>query len=195
MENVGEKSFLIVGLGNPELKYENTRHNIGQWLLDSIAKEKSVSLKEEKKFLAKVAFFKEGFSQYILAFPLTYMNESGRAVSKIASFYKVKQENIIVLCDELNMPLSSSKLCQKLKIGSHNGLKSIKTFYNEFLQFKIGIGQKPHKEMPLSSYVLSKFSKEEKELLLSQKNRLINEVFSIAELGCEKAMNFINTNK
>lgn len=181
---------LIVGLGNPGEKYKNTRHNVGFLVLDQIANSKNqndkLKFKIEDKFKAKIAEKEIDGEKVIFALPQTYMNKSGEAVQKIANFYKIKSEDVIVVCDDLNLNLGQIRIRKGGSDGGHNGLKSVIANIGEnFWRIRVGIGsnkqfsvnsnqfseksktdnRKPTTENWLSAedYVLQKFSKDEQE--------------------------------
>lgn len=148
---------LIVGLGNPGTKYEETRHNVGFMVLDKLAKGFSF----DKKFNVEIK--KEEDTIYIK--PQTFMNLSGQAVSKVASYYKIKSKDIWVISDDINLPLSKLRIRKNGSAGGHNGLESIIQTLgkNDFIRFRIGIGQ-PEK-ITYERYVLQKFKPEEIKII------------------------------
>ena len=158
-----KRMFLIVGLGNPGLKYENNRHNIGFKAVDEIAHRFSFSSWAEK-FSGLMAKGEINGQKVILLKPLTYMNNSGNAVALTLNFFKIKPENMIVIHDELDLP--PMKIRYKLGGGNggHNGLKSIqqKIGTAEFNRLRVGIGH-PGSKDKVSPYVLNDFAKSEKE--------------------------------
>ncbi|MBP1890292.1 PTH1 family peptidyl-tRNA hydrolase [Clostridium moniliforme] len=155
--------FLIVGLGNPEEKYDNTRHNIGFEAIDYIAKKYNIDI-NRKKFKGE---YGEGFienEKVILMKPTTYMNLSGECVREVIDFYKLTNEDILVIYDDISLDLGKIRIRRKGSAGGHNGIKSIIAHVgsDEFSRIKIGVGQP---KGDLVNYVLGKFSKEEKEVL------------------------------
>ncbi len=155
--------FLIVGLGNPGKTYEKTRHNAGFMALDYIAKMYKISKWEEsQKFNSLVA---EGIIEGVDCFlvkPRTYMNRSGEAIAKLLSFYKLDPtKQLLVLCDDIDLPLGKHRLRMTGGPGTHNGLKSIVDSIGEgYPRFRIGLGEQPE-GMDLAAFVLSKFTKED----------------------------------
>lgn len=147
---------LIVGLGNPDLKYKNTRHNIGFMALDYYAKEKRYSFKKKKEFKGEVYLSKD----FILLKPLTYMNLSGESVQAVSNFYKISPEDILVISDDFNIPFLKLRLRNKGSAGGHNGLKSIisQVGSENFKRIRVGLGSP---EYDTIDFVLSKFSKED----------------------------------
>jgi len=172
---------LIVGLGNPGKKYENTRHNVGFLVMDKIQNlirqlaDKSQNFKLEKKFNAEIAKIQVGDKDAILAKPQTFMNLSGEAVQKLMQFYKIKPADIWVISDDLNLQLGQIRVRFGGSDGGHNGLKSIiEAIGEKFWRIRVGIGSnlkfkseklKINNIIPAEKYVLENFNKEEKEII------------------------------
>lgn len=149
--------FLIAGLGNPGLKYEKTRHNIGFLVIDEMAKNLSTTNINKSNFQADVL----KTSQELLVKPQTYMNNSGVSIHSIKEYYKLNLEDIIVIHDDLDLPFGSVKFKIGGGHGGHNGLRSIDSHVgNMYVRVRIGIG-KPANKNDVANYVLSDFSKEE----------------------------------
>lgn len=155
---------LIVGLGNPGVRYENTRHNAGFMVLDKIAKELNIQIDKEK-FEGKYAKVKINGEDIILLKPETFMNNSGFSVRSCMDFFKLTNADLLVIYDDLDLPVGKIRLRQKGSAGGHNGIKSIIscTMGNEFDRIRVGIGRDP--QIPVVNYVLSKFKKEEEKEL------------------------------
>lgn len=155
---------LIVGLGNPGAEYENTRHNAGAWFAEFFAKQKNISLIREKKFSGSVAQLAEDEKLYWILIPSTYMNESGKAVSALARFYKISPEAILVAHDELDFPVGKIRLKEGGGHGGHNGLRSIIDCLgsDQFMRLRIGIDHPGHRDHVVP-YVLSKPSLSDRE--------------------------------
>jgi len=155
---------LIIGLGNPENKYKNTRHNIGFEYLDYLAKKYSAEFKVDKKFNAEIIEIKNPEENILLVKPLTYMNLSGSSVLKICSFYKIKPESILVIHDELSLDFKVVKFSYAKSAAGNNGVADIinRLGNKNFSRIRIGIGPNPSGE-ERSNYVLSKFKKDEIE--------------------------------
>jgi len=148
---------LIVGLGNIGDKYQLTRHNIGFLVIDEITKNLNTSNINKSNF--KSDLFKSGYNLY--SKPKTYMNLSGEAVYAIKEYYKLENENIIVIHDDLDLPFGSVKFKIGGGHGGHNGLKSIDSYIGkDYIRVRVGIG-KPQDKTQVANYVLSNFSKEE----------------------------------
>lgn len=155
--------FLIVGLGNPEEKYNNTRHNIGFEAVDYIADKYNIDI-NRKKFKG---VYGEGFignEKVILMKPTTYMNLSGECIREVIDFYKLSNEDILVIYDDISLDVGRIRIRPKGSAGGHNGIKSIISHLgtDEFSRIKIGVGQP---KGDLVNHVLGKFSKEENEVL------------------------------
>lgn len=148
---------LVIGLGNPGREYEGTRHNVGFMVLDSFV----MDFKEEKKFEAMVKKEKIYGEDVLFVKPLTYMNLSGNAVSKIVHYYHINVEDILVIQDDLDMDVGTYKLKKNSSSGGHNGIKSIIQVLgtDSFLRLKIGISKVEKNQV--IDYVLGHFSKSE----------------------------------
>lgn len=155
---------MIVGLGNPGRKYEHTKHNVGFMVLDQLAQENSASFKKNT-FEAEVADYFVNGEKILLVKPQTFMNESGRAVGPLMTYYGIYLEELVVVSDDLDLALGKIRLRQKGSAGGHNGLKSIISHLGtqEFNRIKIGIGRPQGKTVV--NHVLSDFNKEETEIV------------------------------
>ncbi len=152
---------LVVGLGNPGKEYNNTRHNIGFMTLDNF-----LGKVDWKTRLESLVYIKDiDDEQVIFAKPITYMNLSGLAVKKIVNYYKIPIENILIIQDDIDLPLGEYKLKRNSSSGGHNGIKSIISELDteEFARLKIGIGK--NDKIPVDRYVLGKFSTKEMDLI------------------------------
>ncbi|WGE68707.1 aminoacyl-tRNA hydrolase [Actinobacillus equuli subsp. haemolyticus] len=185
---------LIVGLANPGAKYEDTRHNAGEWLINEIARQFNVSLKEEAKFFGKVAKINAASGEVRLLVPATFMNLSGKAVGALANFYRIKPEEILVAHDELDLPPGVAKIKQGGGHGGHNGLKDIIASLgnsNNFYRVRIGIGHPGSKEL-VAGYVLGKPSPQDQEKInaaVDEAGRCVDVLFKD---GVTKATNRLN---
>ncbi|MEG1002459.1 MAG: aminoacyl-tRNA hydrolase [Clostridium sp.] len=169
--------FLIVGLGNPEEKYNNTRHNIGFEAIDYIASKYNIDINRKKfKGICGEGFI--GTEKVILIKPTTYMNLSGECLREVLDFYKLTNEDILVIYDDISLDVGRLRIRPKGSAGGHNGIKSIISHLgtDEFARIKIGVGQP---KGDLVNHVLGKFSKEENEILeesLEATNLATNEI-------------------
>ena len=170
---------LIVGLGNPGKEYENTRHNIGFMAIDNYVKEHNLGDFKEK-FNGLYLKYQLGDEQVILVKPLSFMNLSGDVVRKYVDYFKIDVSDILIIHDDLDMPVGKIKLKQNGSSGGHNGIKdiSLKLGTEEFKRLKVGIAN--NKNMDTKDYVLGRFSKEEKELIdnaIRETKQIIDDYF------------------
>ncbi len=161
-----KERYMIVGLGNPGKKYENTRHNAGFMALDVLEKEWGATPYGNKK-TATIQKARVDGKEVLLVRPLTFMNLSGNAVNEVGSFYKIPAENILVIADDVSMAVGRMRIRDKGSDGGHNGLKDIlRVLGNDrLMRIKIGVGQKPHPDYDLADWVLGRFPKEDLTLL------------------------------
>lgn len=171
---------LLVGLGNPGRDYEDTRHNVGFRVVDVIADRADISI-EDKKFKAQVGRGRFGGDSAFIMKPQKYMNLSGESVGPALGFYKLTTEDLIVVHDELDLPLGRMKLKRGGGHGGHNGLRSLIQHLpdDRFIRVRIGIGRPPPRWDP-ADYVLSKFRSEE----LSTLDEVIGEAADAVEMIC-----------
>ena len=159
----GPVDFLLVGLGNPEKKYEGTRHNAGFMVLEQLAEQLGVRINRVKfKSLCGEAVIQG--KKVLLVMPQTFMNNSGEAVREALSFYKLPPERCLVICDDISLPVGTIRIRRKGSDGGQRGMRSIITLCNsdQFPRIKVGVGQKPHPDYDLAAWVLSRFSENEK---------------------------------
>ena len=188
---------LIVGLGNPGDKYTDTRHNTGEWLIERLARRFNVSLNPESKFFGKTARTLVNGKEIRLLVPTTFMNLSGKAVGALASFYRIKPEEILVIHDELDLPPGTAKLKQGGGHGGHNGLKDIVAQLgnnNNFYRLRIGIGHPGHRDL-VAGYVLNKPSPADRDALEKVLDEATDCVEMIFKDGMVKATNRLNSFK
>ncbi|MFW6359083.1 MAG: aminoacyl-tRNA hydrolase [Chroococcales cyanobacterium] len=185
---------LIVGLGNPGQKYEKTRHNIGFEAVDTLANDYGLSWQENRRFHG---VFAQGTSptgdKLILLKPLTYMNKSGQAIRAIADWYKLPPQSILVIYDEMDLPVGRIRLRLSGSAGGHNGIKSAIAHLGtqDFPRVRIGIG-KATPEKDSVSHVLGRFSPDEKPII-SEVLSLVKEAVDVSlKEGVEKAMSLYN---
>ena len=185
--------YLIVGLGNPDRKYENTRHNAGYMALDYIADELSVRV-NRIKFKSFVGEGKIGDHRVLLMKPTTYMNLSGQAVTEAMNFYKIPAENVVVLLDDINLDVGKMRIRLKGSDGGQNGMKNIiyLSGSDKYPRIKIGIGHKPNPDYDLAAWVLSKFSKDELKALENVHKNCLEAVGLILDGKPDRAMNLFN---
>lgn len=183
---------LIVGLGNPGKEYASTRHNIGFEAVDAFAKECKASFKTEKKFHAEIAETRIDSEKVIIAKPITFMNLSGDAVQVLKSFYKLSNSDILVIHDEMDFAPGTFAFSIGRNPAGHNGVESIQKVLGtkEFARLRLGIGR-PTVETK-EDYVLSKFSKEVRSLLVQTLRDTRYAIRDWLSLGLDKTMNVWN---
>lgn len=184
--------YLIAGLGNPTREYEKTRHNVGFEAIDILA-DKAGTTVTEKKHKALYGKGYIGGQKVILAKPQTYMNLSGESIREIADFYKIEPENIIILCDDINLSEGQLRIRLKGSAGGHNGLKNIISHLGtqEFPRIRIGVGEKP-RGMDLADYVLGRFPKELQAVMEEAYRDAAEAACMMIEDGADAAMNHYN---
>lgn len=182
--------FLIVGLGNPGKEYDGTRHNIGFEAIDSLGRKYSIDLNKSKFKGVCGEGFIEG-KKVILLKPTTYMNLSGESIREVINFYKIDNNNIIVIYDDISLEIGKLRIREKGSAGGHNGIKSIiaNLSTDVFPRIKIGVGQP---KGDLVSHVLGRFNKEEAQDLKEVIDASIKAVEIIIKNGAKAAMNELN---
>ena len=185
--------FLIVGLGNPGSKYENTRHNAGFRFLDYLAGRCSCSI-NRSKFKSLCADTNIGGKRVILMKPQTFMNASGEAVIEAANFYKIPAEKVIVISDDVTLDVARLRVRRKGSHGGHNGLKNIILHLgtDNFPRIKIGVGQKPHPDYDMIDWVLGSLTADEIKNTASKYGYVYDGLLKILEGDVEEAMQICN---
>lgn len=185
----------IAGLGNPGKKYQHTRHNVGFHLVDLLAEDCRISL-SSAKWDCEIGKGLLAGEEVLLVKPLTYMNRSGLAIARVIDFYKLSHQNLIVVHDDMDIPLGRIKLVLKGSSGGHNGVSSVidSLHSNEFPRLKIGIGRPLAKQKP-EEFVLTPFSDDEKILLNQALQKAKDAAYVVLERGMETAMNLFNVKK
>lgn len=188
--------FLIVGLGNPEKKYDKTRHNIGFDTIDALADKYNISMNEKKhKALCGTGVI-DGV-KVLLAKPQTYMNLSGDSVAEIINFYKIDpEEEMIVIFDDISLAPGNIRVRKKGSAGGHNGIKSIiaRTGTQNFMRIKVGVGEKPA-GWDLADHVLGHFSREDRALVEDAIKDAEAAAVLMMQGQVDKAMNDFNAKK
>lgn len=184
--------ILIAGLGNPGKEYSSSRHNVGFIVVDEIAKRLGISLKK-KRFGSLLAEALLEEQQLMLLKPQTYMNLSGDAVSEAVEFFKIPLKNVIVVHDEIDLPLGSIKIKTKGGSAGHKGVQSIISCLGDgsFVRVRMGIG-KPIQKSEVVGHVLSGFEKEEKKIMENMVARAADAILEITLRGLESTMNKFN---
>ena len=187
-------AWLVVGLGNPGPTYASTRHNIGAMVIDELVSQSAGKLTRHKRALAEVCETRIGGAQTILVKPLSYMNESGGPVKALASFYKVAPEQILVLHDELDIPLAAIRVKFGGGDNGHNGLKSIRSAFNtgDWHRIRLGIGRPPGQQDP-ADFVLRSFASTESAQVAELKAQGGEAVSCLITQGLVAAQNAYNS--
>lgn len=183
----------MVFLGNPGQQYEDTRHNVGWMVADALGEELNVPI-QRLKFKALTHLCEVGGQKALLMKPLTYMNLSGEAVGEAARFYKLPPEQVLVVCDDIDLPPGKLRLRAKGSAGGHNGLKSVEQHLGSqnYLRLRLGVGAKPHPDYDLADWVLSRPVGEDKEAVDRAVLRAAKAIPIILRDGAEKAMGQVN---
>ncbi len=190
-------SWLIAGLGNPGAQYEHTRHNVGFWWLDQLAHDLGATFVNNARFhgqLATTAIGDVPPNKVYLLKPSVFMNRSGQSVAALAHFYKIPEDNIMVIHDELDLPVETVRLKRGGGPGGHNGLRDIiaQLGSKNFLRCRIGIGH-PGNSRQVSDYVLSKPSQPDREAMMAGIDRSLAVLPDVLSGDIEKAMNTLHT--
>lgn len=188
--------FLIVGLGNPERRYEGTRHNIGFDVIDALAERYNIVMRE-KKHRALCGSGVIGGARVMLAKPLTYMNLSGESVAELVNYYRLDPEGeLLVIFDDVSLAPGTIRIRKKGSAGGHNGIKSIIacTGTQNFMRIKVGVGEKPEGR-DLADFVLGRFAKEERALVDAAIKDAVSAAALMVQGETDRAMNDFNAGK
>ena len=193
IKKTGGVEYLIVGLGNPDRKYENTRHNCGWMAVDHLAEKLGCKV-NRIKFKSFTGKARVGNTRVLLMKPTTYMNNSGQAVVEAMQFYKLPPENVIVIFDDISLDVGKMRIRQKGSDGGQKGMRSIiyLSGSDAFPRIRIGIGAKPSPDWELADWVLSRFSKDEGKKLEEIFDNAADAVELITEGRIDRAMNLYN---
>ena len=186
----GTFDYMIVGLGNPGLQYEGTRHNAGFMAIDLLAKTSNVEI-TRIKFESLYADCQIGNKRILLLKPQTYMNNSGRAVLAASSFYKIPLDKILVIFDDISFDVGNIRIRRKGSAGGHNGVKDIIELLgsDEIMRIKVGVGQKPNPQYDLVKWVLGKIPSEQRDTFDKSLEKTADAAKMIINSGIDKAMN------
>ena len=186
-------SWLVVGLGNPGGQYENTRHNAGFLTADELARRGRFAI-QRLKFKALTAAVEISGHGVLMMKPTTFMNLSGEAVGEAARFYKIPPDHVLVISDDVSLPLGKLRIRTGGFAGGHNGLKSIIQHLgaDQFPRVKVGVGEKPHPDYDMADWVLGKFQGEDKKVMDEAVKRAADAVECYLKDGPQKAMNRFN---
>ena len=184
---------IIIGLGNPGSAYKGTRHNVGFETVAKLAFDFDIVIKKQSRFKSEIGEGRILGQSIMLVRPLTYMNLSGEAVKKILNFYKLNAEDILVVYDDVSLPVGDIRIRERGSAGGQKGMQNIITMLgtSEFVRVRIGIGSKPP-SWSLSDYVLSRFLKEEFDDMIAGITKAGDAVKAILENGAIAAMNLYN---
>lgn len=182
--------YVIAGLGNPGKEYASSRHNAGYMAVEYLAGKLNTKL-NKLKFNSVYGDTSINGEKVMLVKPVTYMNKSGIAISEIVKFYKISTSNLIVIYDDIDIPLGALRIRPSGSAGTHNGMKSIvDSIGSEFPRIRIGIGR--NEEMDLADFVLQKFSRNEKDIVTPIIERASEAAVEIIENGIDSAMQKFN---
>ena len=186
-------SWLIVFLGNPGAKYERTRHNVGFMTGDALSKDLNVKI-DRVKYKALIRQAEIDGEPVLLMKPQTYMNLSGSAVKEAMDFYKIPLDHIIVVSDDVSLPVGKLRVRRSGSAGGHNGLKDIiaKCGGDGFPRVKIGVGEKPHPDYDMADWVLSSFKGDDAKTIDAACEKAADAVKAIILKGVDKAMSMYN---
>lgn len=190
----GSVEYIVVGLGNPDSKYQNTRHNAGFLAIDRIAEKTSISV-DRMKYKSLIGIGEIEGKKVLLMKPQTYMNNSGEAVQEAMNFYKIPIEKVLVIFDDISLDVGKMRIRRKGSDGGHNGIKSIIQLCGSenFPRVKVGVGKKPHPAYDLADWVLSRFTEKEREDLSPVFDNSYEAAKLFLENQIDKAMNKFNS--
>ena len=186
--------YMVVALGNPGAKYENTRHNIGFMAMDRLCSKFSVKC-DRLKFKSLCGEVMIAGKRTLLLKPSTFMNLSGEAVVEAMQFYKLEPENIIVIYDDVSLDVGKLRIRRKGSHGGHNGMKNIIYLSGKdtFPRIKVGVGQKPHPDYDLADWVLSRFTEQDMKQLSPVLDKVVQAVELMISGKTDQAMNQFNS--
>ena len=192
-KDAGGVSWLLVCLGNPGDKYENTRHNVGFMVADEMAERQSKPI-QRLKFKALTNVLDISGERVLVMKPITYMNLSGEAVRQAADFYKIPPERVLVVSDDTALPVGRLRIRVKGSAGGHNGLKNIIQHLgtDQFPRLRVGVGEKPHLDYDMADWVLGKFTGEDKKKIDASVKRAADAVACILSEGIDRGMGKFN---
>lgn len=189
----GAPEYIIAGLGNFGMQFDNTRHNAGFSVVDMLAEQYGTEI-NRMRFKGKTAEITiEGFKCLLLK-PTTYMNNSGEAIVQAMEFYKLDVDNLIVVCDDISLDCGKIRIRRKGSHGGHNGLRSIidLTGRDDFQRIKVGVGKKPHPDYDLAKWVLGKFRPADAEKMKISAENACEALKLMVQEKTDEAMNKYN---
>ena len=192
-KDAGGVSWLLVCLGNPGDKYENTRHNVGFMVADEVAERQKKPI-QRLKFKALTNIFTISGEKVLVMKPITYMNLSGEAVRQAADFYKIPPDHVLVVSDDTALPVGRLRIRVKGSAGGHNGLKNIIQHLgtDQFPRLRVGVGEKPHPDYDMADWVLGKFVGEDKKAIETAVKRAADAIECILAEGIDRGMGKFN---
>ncbi|WP_297281081.1 aminoacyl-tRNA hydrolase [uncultured Anaerococcus sp.] len=185
--------YFIVGLGNPGLQYENTRHNVGFLTIDYLSRKHNISVKKSK-FKSLYGQGEISGQKVMLIKPQTYMNNSGEAIRELKNYFKFGEDELLVILDDIDIDFGRIRIKKKGSAGTHNGMKSIiyQIENDKFPRIKIAVGKKPD-YMDLANFVLSGFDNKEAEIVRKEIIMAAEAVEMMLETNLDKSMNKFNS--
>lgn len=191
-EPLGAAEWIIAGLGNPDRKYENTRHNAGFMTIDALSEKYDVRV-DRIKYKSLCATVNMEGKKVLLMKPSTYMNLSGQAVTEAMAFFKIPPERVLVILDDITQPVGHLRIRRKGSDGGHNGMKNIiyLSGSDQFPRIKVGVGQKPP-QWDLADWVLSSFTQNEQSDVEKAVDNACQAAALIVNGQIDKAMNLFN---
>ena len=187
---------LVAGLGNPGAKYEQTRHNAGFWFVDEVARQCSTQFRYESKYKSEVARCTLAGKEFRLQKPMDFMNRSGMPVASLAGFYRIPRSGVLIVHDDLDLPVGTVKLKKGGGHGGHNGLRDLIPHLggNDFLRLRIGIGHPGHRD-DVVSYVLQAASRDDRMEIDRAVNETVKVLPDIIAGNIDAAMKELHTTK
>ena len=192
-KDAGGVSWLLVCLGNPGDKYENTRHNVGFMVADEVAERQNRPI-QRLKFKALTNILTISGERVLVMKPITYMNLSGEAVRQAADFYKTPPERVLVVSDDTALPVGRLRIRVKGSAGGHNGLKNIIQHLgtDQFPRLRVGVGEKPYPDYDMADWVLGKFAGEDKRAIAAAVERAADAIECILAEGIDRGIGNFN---
>jgi PTH1 family peptidyl-tRNA hydrolase len=185
---------LVAALGNPGREYEATRHNLGWWVIDLLAKKRGLTWKTHASLDAAVARWEvaPGKLRWLVK-PLTFMNESGRSVGAVSRYFKIPTPEIVAVYDDIGLDTGRTKISESGSAGGHNGVRSLLDHLGDgFVRYRLGIGPKQPAEMDLADFVLGNFTPEQNALIQQKLDSFVTGLELLLERGPAQAMNELN---